>query len=329
VQLPAAIRDLLLPPPSLTPAVHDEYEAPAADVVRPEHEVNAPLASLLGIPFDVTILGRRGAKEGPAGVRRGFLTCLSYEPGLGVDLSPERIADVGDVDVIHTDVERTWDRVSTVVSGLVQTGTPLVVIGGDHGLAFPVLRGVARGSGGKRIGVIQVDAHFDVRITHHGEPSSGVPFRWILERHPESFSGRNLVEFGIAGWLNTKRYHDFLLEQGARIVTMREIRHGIWDTLVSEAIERAADGTDGIWMSFDIDAVEGATAAATNVPAIGGLSPFQAQDIVFAFARHPKALGIDIMEVSPPLDASGMTERQAASLVLDFAAGRKLARDAN
>lgn len=328
MQLSDHVRSLLLAPPSLTPGVRDPYEAPTADVVRPAHEVDAPLASLLGIPFDVTILGRRGAKEGPAGVRKGFLTCLSYEPGLGIDLSTERIADLGDVDVLHTDVEGTWDRVSDVVAEVVGTGTPLAIIGGDHGLAFPVLRGVARGTGGKRIGVIQVDAHFDVRISHHGEPSSGVPFRWILERHAESFSGRNLVEFGIGGWLNTKRYHDFLDEQGARIITLREIRKGDFDALVAEAIERAADGTDGIWMSFDIDAIEGATATATNVPAVGGLTPFQAQDLVFAFAQHPKALGIDIMEVSPPLDGNGMTERQAASLVLDFAAGKKLVRDA-
>jgi formimidoylglutamase len=320
--IPASIRELLLDPPSLVPAVRDPYEAPAADVVRPASEVDDPLIHLLGVPFDVTILGRRGAKEGPAGVRRGFLTCLSYEPGLGVDLSTAaRIADVGDVDVLHTNVDATWDRVSTVVEALVATGVPLAVVGGDHGLAFPILRGVGAALPGRRVGVISVDAHFDVRISHHGEPSSGVPFRWILDRHAESFSGRNLVEFGLAGWLNTKRYHDYLLEQGARIVTMREIRRGDWDALVQEALDRAADGTDAIWMTFDIDAIEGATAGATNVPAIGGLSPFQAQDLVWAFANHPKAVGMDVMEVSPPLNPTGLTERQAASLVLDFAAG--------
>ena len=137
------------------------------------------------------------------------------------------------------------------------TGTPLVCVGGDHGLAFPILRGVSQALPGKRIGVISVDAHFDVRITHHGEPSSGVPFRWIMERHPEAFSGRNLVEFGLAGWLNTKLYHDYLVEQGARLCTLRELRQRDWDTVVQEAFDHAADGTDAIWMTFDIDAIEG------------------------------------------------------------------------
>lgn len=321
------VRNLLIAPPSLVPGVRDPYEAPAADIVRPMVELDDPLAHLLGIPFDVTILGRRGAKEGPAGVRRGFLTCLTYEPGLEIDLATSRgIADVGDVDVLHTSVEGTWDRVTAVVAALVATGTPLVCIGGDHGLAFPVLRGVAQGLPGRRIGVISVDAHFDVRISHHGEPSSGVPFRWILDRHPEAFAGRNLVEFGLAGWLNTKRYHDWLVEQGARLISLREIRRRDWDAVVQEAFDHAGDGADAIWMTFDIDAIEGSTATATNVPAIGGLSPFQAQDLVHAFAQHPKAVGMDIMEVSPPLSSTGLTERQAASLVLDFAAGRHLLR---
>lgn len=327
VALPEDIRNLLLSPPSLVPGVRDPYEAPAADIVRPAAELDDPLVHLLGIPFDITILGRRGAKEGPAGVRRGFLTCLTYEPGLDIDLAPSRgIADIGDVDVLHTNVEGTWDRVSSVVSALVGTGTPLVCVGGDHGLAFPILRGVSQALPGKKIGVISVDAHFDVRISHHGEPSSGVPFRWIMERHPEAFSGRNLVEFGLAGWLNTKLYYDYLREQGARLVTLRELRKRDWDTVVQEAFDHAADGTDAIWMTFDIDAIEGATAGATNVPAIGGLSPFQAQDLVHAFAQHPKAIGLDVMEVSPPLNPTGLTERQAASLILDFAAGKHVLR---
>jgi formimidoylglutamase len=321
--LPERVRDLLLPPPALAPAVRDDYEAPAADVVRPAGEVDDPLVNMVGVPFDASILGRRGAKGGPAGVRTGFLTCLAYEPGLGIDLSEARkIADHGDVDVLHTSVEGTWDRVSDVVEALAATGTPLVVLGGDHGLAFPILRGLARAYGGKRLGVISVDAHFDVRVSHHGELSSGVPFRFMLERLPETFHGANFTEIGIGGWLNTRLYHEFLLEQGARIVTMREIRRGNFDALVQEAIERASDGTDGIWMSFDIDAIEGAIAGATNVPAIGGLDPFQAQDLVHAFARQPNALGLDVMEVSPVLSPTGLTERIAASLVLDFAAGK-------
>ena len=253
------VRNLLIPPPSLVPGVRDPYEAPAADIVRPMAELDDPLVHLLGIPFDVTILGRRGAKEGPAGVRRGFLTCLTYEPGprhrprhVTRDRRRRRRRRAAHERGGHLGPrQRRWSRRWSAPARRSSC------IGGDHGLAFPILRGVSQALAGKRIGVISVDAHFDVRITHHGEPSSGVPFRWILERHPEAFSGRNLVEFGLAGWLNTKRYHDYLVEQGARLMTLRELRRRDWDTVVQEAFDHAADGTDAIWMTFDIDAIEG------------------------------------------------------------------------
>jgi len=326
--LPETIQARLIDARPLSPMIRDEYERPVADLVRPAAEVEGdPLASILGIPFDTSIMGRRGAKGGPAAVRDALAGCLCYEPGLDVDLSEApRVADFGDVDVLHTEVDETWSRVTDVVEALLGLGAPLVTIGGDHGLAFPVIRGVAQAVGG-RVGVISVDAHLDVRVSHHGEKSSGVPFRYMLEELSDQVSGRNFVQFGIAGWLNTRSYREYLREHDVRVVTARELYRGDFDALMAEAIERAADGTDAIYMTFDIDAVEGATVGGTNVPAIAGLSPYQALELVWAFGRHPKAVGFDVMEVSPPWDPSGLSERMAASLILNFIAGRHVAKE--
>jgi agmatinase len=320
IEEPAA--RFLLPAAELSPRILDEYERPVAELIRPASELDEALLSVVGIPFDAAILGRRGAKDGPAAVRSALNGFLCYEPNLDIDLSTaKKVADFGDIDVLHTRIEETWDRVSEVVAALIRLPQPLLVIGGDHGLTFPVLRAITRTLAGP-IGVISVDAHFDVRISHHGELSSGVPFRHMLEELADYIAGENFVEFGIGGWLNTKFYADYLRERGARIVTQREIRRGDLDSLIDEALERAGDGTDGIWLSFDIDSVDGSVAAATNVPAIGGLAPHEALEIVWRFARHPKALGMDLMEVSPVLEHSGLTERMAAALILNFAGGR-------
>jgi formimidoylglutamase len=321
--LPDAVQALLFPAPPLSPGIVDEYERPAAELLRPAAEVTStPIANLVGVPFDTSIMGRRGAKSGPEAVRWGFNASLLYEPNLGVDLSDApRLADHGDVDVVHTNVDQTWDRVSTAIEGLVRLGQPLVTIGGDHGLTFPIIRGVCRAIEG-RIGVISVDAHLDVRISHHGEKSSGVPFRYVLEELASQISGRNFIEFGIGGWLNTRVYHDWLLENGVRTVTQREIHRGDIDELIAETLDRASDGTDAIYLTFDIDAIDGAAVAATNVPAVGGLAVWQALELVWAFAQHPKAVAMDVMEVSPAWDHSTLTERIAASLVLNFAAGK-------
>lgn len=327
--LPKHLQDLLLPAAPLAPAIVDEYEHPASELIRPAAELtDEPLASIVGVPFDTSILGRRGAKGGPAAVRTGLNASLLYEPGIEVDLSEApRVADYGDVDVMHTDVDATWDRVSDVVEGLTKLGKPLVAIGGDHGLSYPLIRGFSRAIEGK-VGVILVDAHFDVRIAHHGEKGSGVPFRYMLEEMDGKVSPKNFTEFGIGGWLNTRFYHDYLREKGVRIITNREIWKGDFDALVDEAIEIAADGTDAIYLTFDIDAIEGAIVNGTNVPALGGLSALEAMELVWKFARHPKALAMDVMEVSPVYDHSGKSERMAASLILQFLAGRYVASGA-
>jgi formimidoylglutamase len=328
--LSSTIQELLIDPTPLAAPVLDEYERPVAELIRPRAEIEGePLASLVGVPFDTSILGRRGAKSGPMAVRSGLNSCLCYEPGLDVDLADApRVADYGDVDVKYTNVDETWDRVSDVVEALTALRRPLAIVGGDHGLSFPNIRGFTRAIEG-RVGVILVDAHFDVRISHHGEKGSGVPFRYMLEELGDSVVGKNFTEIGIGGWLNTKRYHDYLLEHDARIITAREIWKGNLTALIDEALDRAADGTDAIYLTFDIDAIEGATVGGTNVPAIGGLSPMEAFEIVWRFACHPKAVAMDVMEVSPAWDHSGLSERMGASLILHFLAGRYVSANGN
>jgi formimidoylglutamase len=325
-QLASHAQDLLFPPRPLVAPIADPYERPIAEVIRPASEVDdTPLARMFGVPFDTSILGRRGAKSGPAAVRSGLETFLSYDPNVDVNLGDApRVADHGDVDVMFTDVDATWDRVTTVMRGIAELGSPVVAIGGDHGTTFPLIRGVCQAVAG-RVGVISVDGHFDVRISHHGEKSSGVPFRYMLEELPDKVAGRNFTEFGIGGWLNTKMYKDYLDEQGVRVITGREMWKGDFSALVREAIERAADATEAMYLTFDIDAIEGASVRGTNSPAIGGLHPFEALELVFEFAQHPKALAMDVMEVAPVYDGSMLSERTAGSLILHFLAGRYVA----
>ena len=309
------------------PGVRDPYEAPAADIVRPMAELDDPRCTCSGSRST----SRSSAAAAPRRARPGSGAASSpvspTEPGLDIDLATSPgIADVGDVESAHTSVEGTWDRVSAVVAALVGTGTPLVCIGGDHGLAFPILRGVSQALTGKRIGVISVDAHFDVRISHHGAPSTGVPFRWILERHPEAFSGRNLVEFGLAGSLNTKLYHDYLVEQGARLVTLRgapppRLGHGRAGGVRPRCRRHRRDLDDvrhRRHRGLDRDGHERAARSADCRRSRPRTWCTRSRSTRSRRPRHHG--GVAAAEPDRP------TERQAASLMLDFAAGRHLLR---
>src|SRR5262245_6026071 len=114
MEQPKEMTGILLPPPALAPAIPDPYERPASELIRPASEVEGqPLAVMLGVPFDTSILGRRGAKAGPEALRWGLRASLLYDPNVDVDLSDApKVADFGDVDVVQTKVEETWERVS-------------------------------------------------------------------------------------------------------------------------------------------------------------------------------------------------------------------------
>jgi arginase family enzyme len=152
-------------------AVHvaeEPFERRAADLLHEAapHGGEVPLASLVGVPFDTTTIRRRGSKQGPAGIRRALAALLPYHAGYDADLANSTgLVDSGDVQVLDTDVEATWTRISTVVRGLATQDPPLVILGGDHGLTFPAVRGLSEGREGS-IALISLDAHFDVHRGH-------------------------------------------------------------------------------------------------------------------------------------------------------------------
>ncbi|OPF83719.1 hypothetical protein VT50_0202650 [Streptomyces antioxidans] len=282
---------------------------------------------LLGVPFDATTMGRSGSRHAPTAVRTALAGLLSYHAGFDSDLRQGgTLADAGDVDALQTDVEETWRRISEATTALMSTvDAPLIVLGGDNSLTFPVLRGALAARTG-RLGVVHFDAHFDVRASHHGEPASGVPFRRALEDLDGRISGRNMTQIGIAGWENTKAAADYVAQQGIRVYSAREVQTTPMDTLVEEAVSRAVDGTDGVWISIDIDAVDGAFAPGTNCPTVGGLTSHQLLELVWRLSQVPQVIGLDLSEVSPPLDRDGLTVQLAAATILTFLAGQAKAR---
>ncbi|MBV9278481.1 MAG: agmatinase family protein [Chloroflexi bacterium] len=327
VSLAAQTQTLLLPPVSMRATIPDAYETSMAELIRPYAPGLEAEVALLGVPFDTTTMVRRGSRLAPQAVRMALAGSSSFEPGLGVDLADgPALCDVGDVDVVHTSIDVTWERTRSVVGDLVRSGLSPLVIGGDHGAVYPVVSGVAEGLG-HPVGVIVFDSHYDVRISHHGETSSGVPFRYLLEAEPAALRGENLVEIGLVGWHNARLYRDYCLERGVTLISAREVHRGRPDEIARRALEIAGAGTDAIWVSVDIDCVDAAFAPGTNVPAIGGLTSFEMLEMLNALGSDPRVVGMDVMEVSPPFDSAGNTAALAAALILNYLAGRQRSRE--
>jgi formimidoylglutamase len=303
--------------PPLATALPDPFDRDVASLVHRGGGLGGDpeRPALVGVPFDTTTMGRRGSKHGPAAIRQAMSGLLAYHGGYRADLSQSGgISDVGDVAVVDTDVAETWRRISVVTEALARRRAPMLIIGGDHGLTFPALRGAAAAVPGS-IGLISLDAHYDVRPDHRGQPASGVPFRYALERLDGRVDPRACSQIGIAGWENSPLAADYLAERGVRAFSAREVHRDGIDAVLAEVAERAARA-DVIWLTFDIDAADAAFAPGTNAPTIGGLSSHQFLECAWRLGQLPGVIAADVVEVSPPLDVGSITSLLGAHVLL-------------
>lgn len=298
--------------------VPDKYDVGLKDIMVDWKEADSADVGLVGVPFDTAVMGRRGCRFGPEGVRSALVFSNVYEPGLDVDLSTGfSLTDFGNVDVLHTEVLGTHERIEKVVTDIYGTGVIPVIIGGDHSIAYPDIKSLINNVDGN-IGVINIDGHMDVRISHHGEVSSGTPFRRLMEEPKRPLLPKNFVEIGINGWLNSGFYREYCRKQGIRIIPAREIHQRGIEDVVEEALNIVTDGAKAIFLSLDIDGLDISVAPGTNAPNPGGLTAYQALEAVWQIGQHPLCRGFDLLEVAPPLDFGSLTSLMGAALILNF-----------
>ena len=315
--------DLPLAPPGLIvnsmKGDPDEYRA--AGFLAWDGEWKGLQAGLIGVPFDGASVVRTGARHGPDAVRQSFMFYTNFSSLDERAMTGFRAADLGDVKVTLTDMAATFENISATSRGLVEHGIVPLTIGGDHWITYPLLKGLTDALPGKRIGIIHFDAHHDLRKAHLGAESSGVPFRKALELPGGPIAGRNLVQIGIAEFANSPQLAAYAREAGVTVFPQLAVQRDGMADIVEQAIALAADGTDAIYVSVDIDCIDQAQAPGTAAPNPSGLDSRDVQAALRRIAGHPKVVGFDLVEISPPFDVQGITGRTGAALVLSFLYG--------
>lgn len=280
---------------------------------------------LAGIPYDGAVIGRKGCKDGPKAIREAFRYLGGHHADHGHSLKGLRIHDLGDAPVVPDDTTRTHHLVEGLLAAALQPVKPLVVLGGDNSLSYATFRALHAVHGG-RWGVIVLDAHYDLR-PHDGQPTSGTPYRRILEEVPGNpVAPHNLVEVGIRPYANAPSLAHYAKEHGIHVVTASQVRSRGMAAVAKEAVRLAGQGVDHLFLSVDIDGLDQAIAPGCSAPGAGGLSFDEAAALVEAVAADARCRAMDIIEVAPNLDPTGNTARVAAQLVAHFAGavhGRK------
>lgn len=274
---------------------------------------------LAGVPFDASVLGRKGARDGPTGIREAFRFLGNHDPRTDRSLAGLRLHDAGDVaglDAHGADVLAAHAAVRESVTGLFARGRPVVLLGGDHGLTMPHIQALADTVEG-RVGIVVVDAHYDLR-SYEVQPTSGTPFRRVLEELDGRVQARNLVEVGIRPYANAVGLAAYARDRGLHVVTADGVRERGMAAVAAEALERASDGVEHLWLSIDIDGLDQSIASGCSAPGAGGLTFPEVEHLVRAVAGHRLCRGMDLLEVAPGFDPTGNTCRTAAQLVASF-----------
>jgi guanidinopropionase len=267
---------------------------------------------LVGVPFDIGVNFRAGARQGPAAVREASRLIRRVHPTSGI--APYEIcnvADLGDAPVNPIDLAASLESIEAFYRRLHELDITPLSIGGDHTVPLPILRGIAR----KRpVGLLQIDAHADTldtlantRINHATTFRRGVEERLI--------EPKRVVQLGLRGSRFSRDDIAWGQDRGFTCITFDEFEQRGRAAVIETIGKVLGDGP--AYVSIDIDGLDPAYAIGTGVPEIGGLSPRDCQVIVRSL-EGKMLVGADICEVAPCYDPTGITALTAANLMWEL-----------
>lgn len=270
--------------------------------------------AFLGVPLDTGTTFRSGTRWGPQAMRQISALGSGYNYEMGVDLNESLdMVDVGDVSVIPANIEKSFDQIDKAVAFIHERGVFPVILGGDHSIGYPDIRGLSPYVDGN-IGIIHFDRHTDMSEFNLDERMHGTPF--FHATNIPNAPATNLVQIGIGGWTGSRPGVKVARERGATSITITDIERFGLDRIAEMALEIAWRGAKAVFLSFDIDSVDPAYAPGTGTPEAGGLTPREALRMLHAIAREGLA-GMEVVEVSPPYDVGDITSILGVRVIND------------
>lgn len=278
-------------------------------------QIDAEVA-VLGVPNDMGTQWRSGTRFGPRAIREAS-TLFSFGHGGAYDheddityLSQEqvRIVDIGDADIVHTDMNTSHANTEMAVRKILQMGAMPLVLGGDHSISYPCIK--AFEEHGRPIHVVQFDAHLDFVDVRHGvRYGHGNPMR----RASQMDHVTGLSQLGIRNVSSSNRqdYAD-ARAAGSDILSVRQIR-----AMGKEAVlERIPAGVD-YYVTIDIDGFDVSIAPGTGTPSHGGFTYYEVLEMLQGLSKRGNIVGMDLVEVCPAYDQTGSTAILAAQILMN------------
>ena len=264
-------------------------------------------AVLLGFASDEGVRrnkGRTGAAAAPAAIRAA-LGPLAYH-------LDRPVSDAGDVVVAGEALEAGQERLGSLVAALLDSGHLTVVLGGGHETAYASYLGASASAavrGGQRLGVLNLDAHFDLR--DEAVPSSGTPFLQMARAEADAGRDFRYAVVGISEPNNTRALFATAAELNVRYLLDEDCEAG----RVREFVAAFLADIDVLYLTIDLDVLPAAVAPGVSAPAAYGVALPVITAVCRQVAQSGKLLHLDVAELNPAFDIDGRTAKTAARLL--------------
>jgi len=279
-----------------------------ADLHRPDLSPAETDFSVIGIPYDGLASARIGAAKGPERIRfwTQHLTPFSEDRTRLKDI---RISDLGDIPI--TNPETDFNIIRQRVAAL--PNVP-ILLGGDHSVTIPIFEGQRERYKDKHLGLLWVDAHPDLCDDFNG---SRLSHACVLRRGLEfGIEPHDVCMIGLRSWEDQEI--DLIENSGLHVYSAADVAdRGIRN--VADSIRNIINDCDAIHISLDIDCLDPAFAPGTGIPEAGGLTTREVVTLLKTLQGLP-LVGLDVVEVSPPLDPSEATVFAALRIIMEYIA---------
>jgi guanidinopropionase len=308
------------------PAVTPRFAGLATFMRSVPHAIDPAVdVGLCGVPFDLGLNHRTGARHGPAGVREASRLIRRVHPVSGIrPFEICNVADLGDAPINPMSKDVSIAQIEAFFAEMRDAGIVPLAVGGDHTIPLPIIRALADAEKGcGPVGLLHFDAHADTLDQLCGDKINHATF---MRRGVEEglIDPKRVVQLGLRGSRFTPDDIQYGYDAGFEIITMDDYEElGRAETI--RRIARVLDGPDGpgengggpVYVSLDIDGLDPAYLPGTGVPEIGGLIPRDVQ-VILRSLRGRHLVGADISEVSPLHDPTGITCVTVANLMFEL-----------
>ncbi|MDM7931422.1 agmatinase [Tabrizicola sp.] len=270
-------------------------------------------AAFIGIPMDHGTSNRPGTRLGPRQIRDESRMLRPYNMATGAaPFEHLQVADIGDVPINTFDLKKTVDIITAHYHEVLGHGTIPLTLGGDHTLTWPILRAIKERHG--PVALIHIDAHADINDTMFGETvAHGCPFRRAWE--DGCLINDKVFQIGLRGTGYSPEDFDWARDKGWTVVQAEECWNKSLTGLMAQVRDRIGDAK--VYISYDIDSLDPAFAPGTGTVEPGGLTIWQALEIIRGCAGL-NIIGGDLVEVSPPYDPTGNTALIGANILYEM-----------